>query len=42
VYTDMRDRGEMLTIAEAPQRTQLFLTGQMIEAASGRIRVAEL
>jgi hypothetical protein len=28
----MRDRGEMLTIAEAPQRTQLFLTGQMIEA----------
>ena len=32
MHTDMRDRGEMLTIAEAPQRTQLFLTGQMIEA----------
>jgi hypothetical protein len=32
VHTDMRDRGEMLTIAEAQQRTQLFLTGQMIEA----------
>jgi hypothetical protein len=32
VHTDIRGRSEMSTIAEAQQRTELFLTGQMIEA----------
>jgi hypothetical protein len=32
VHIDIRGCGEMLTIAEAQQRTELFLTGQMIEA----------
>ena len=32
MHTDIRGRSELLTIAEAQQRTELFLTGQMIEA----------
>jgi hypothetical protein len=32
VHTDIRGRSELLTIAEAQQRTELFLSGQMIEA----------
>jgi hypothetical protein len=30
--TDIRGRSQMLTIAKAQQRTERFLTGQMIEA----------